>query len=83
MVPIENLEHILETKKLSKFIAIFLAVRIWRTILMTFYLVHQRLVAGFLLQLGNVGYDHRNYQVQLENSNILKINNLCEILVSP
>ena len=33
---------------------------------MTFYLVHQRLVPGFLLQLGNVRYDHRNYQVQLE-----------------
>ena len=33
------------------------------------HLVFQRLVLCFLLQLGNVCYDHRNNQVQLGNEN--------------
>ena len=33
------------------------------------HLVFQRLVLCFLLQLGNVCYDHRNNQVQLRNEN--------------
>ena len=39
---------------------------------MTFYLVYQSLVLGFLLQLGDVGDDHRNYQVQLEKKGNLE-----------
>ena len=38
---------------------------------MTFYLVYQRLVFGFLLQLVNVSYYNCNYQVQLQKREFL------------
>ena len=37
----------------------------WKDLDILSYLVDQLLVPGFLLQLGDVGYDHRNDQVQL------------------
>ena len=75
MLPIEYLEHNLDAcgsktrkqTKISKIQAILSIERMWTAPnLMTFYLVYQSLLLGFLLQLGNVGDNHRNYQVQLK-----------------
>ena len=75
MLPIEYLEHNLDPcgsktrkqTKISKIQAILSIERMWTAPnLMTFYLVYQSLLLGFLLQLGNVGDNHRNYQVQLK-----------------
>ena len=71
MLPIQYLEHNLDPcgkqTKISKIQAILSIERMWTAPnLMTFYLVYQSLLLGFLLQLGNVGDNHRNYQVQLK-----------------
>ena len=67
MVPFEYLQHTLvgvEMRKHAKKEVKFLQFcKDWDTKLS--YLVHQSLVLGLLVQLRDVGDDHRNDQVQL------------------
>ena len=67
MVPFEYLQHTLVGVEMSKHakkeVKFLQFCKDWDTKLS--YLVHQSLVLGFLMQLGDVGDDHRNDQVQL------------------